>query len=152
MSIIVIAIVAILAAGLAAGGAWFFLHRSSTPSQNHAKAGASATNDSNPVVAVYPLDQFVVNLADADHPTFLRIGIDLGLSKKVDPSETTKDSPYTPQLRDAILGVLCSYKANQLLQPDGKDKLKAQLLSTLRKRLPVLDVTQILFTDFVVQE
>ncbi len=144
--------VAILTTGISTGAVWFLLHRPASASSAQAKAKIKPAGDPKKVVTVYPLEQFVVNLADTDHPTFLRIGIDLGVSKKLEATETAKDSPFTPQLRDAILGVLSSYQASQLLAPDGKGKLKAQLLSTLQNRLPDLDITQVYFTDFIVQE
>ena len=54
-------------------------------------------------------------------------------------------------LRDAILGVLSSARAEQLLASDGKQKLKAALLPALQECAPDLEIENVYFTEFLVQ-
>ncbi|HET7099954.1 MAG TPA: flagellar basal body-associated FliL family protein, partial [Terriglobia bacterium] len=104
-------------------------------------------------VAVLHLETFVVNLADPDHSSFLRLGVALGLSKPLPKGgESEKDAPYIPNIRDAILNVLGSWQSSALLAPDGKEKLKQQLLHVLQQRAPELGIVDIYFTDFLIQQ
>ncbi len=94
------------------------------------------------------LEPFVVNLADAEDNRFLRVGIDLGLEK---PLSEKEGSMFGARIRDAIILVLCTWRSDALLAPDGKQKLKEEMLRTLQDRLPDVGVKEIYFTDFLVQ-
>lgn len=114
---------------------------------------ADATNVSAPPVDVISLSPFVVNLADPGHNTFLRIGVALGLDKAL-PAGSSSDTQasYTPIIRDSVLTVVTQWQSANLLAPNGKAGLKAQLLKTLQKRLPKLGIVQIYLTNFLIQE
>ena len=102
-----------------------------------------------PLVAVH-LEPFVVNLADRDEKTFLRAGIDLGIEK---PPTKKSNAPteYVAVVRDAIIGVLSNSKAQDLLTPEGKKKLKEDLVKALNDRAPELKVHEVYFSEFLVQ-
>jgi flagellar basal body-associated protein FliL len=93
------------------------------------------------------LETFVLNLADTDRKSYLRVGIDLGLSEEIKRGE---EPPIAP-VRDTILTVLGESKVNDLMTADGKAKLKQDLLRALRDRLPQLGVQEIYFTEFLIQ-
>jgi flagellar protein FliL len=113
---------------------------------------ADADPRSNYVKSVVHLDSFVVNLADPDQGSFLKIGIDLGLSSSsADLKSGDKNTPVLPQIRDAILSVLTTWQSSGLLAPDGKAKLKEQILNALHKQVPEVPVREIYFTEFLVQ-
>ncbi|MGH9396919.1 MAG: flagellar basal body-associated FliL family protein [Terriglobia bacterium] len=146
--IVVIAVVLCLA-----GGYWFMTHRALASSKRPAKVPAKIKKGDAAPVATLRLDTFVVNLADADHNSFLRVDITLGLDKPMpQASEGAKDSPLTPEIRDAILDALTTWPSSDLLAVGGKTKLKAQLLTVLQKRIPQLGVVDIYFTDFLIQQ
>lgn len=148
--IIVIAVVVCLA--LAGGGYWFKTRRAMASSKKQGAPPAAQKADAAPV-AIIPLDSFVVNLADPGHSTFLRIGISLGLDKPLPKGgEGEGDSPLTPEIRDAILSVVTNWTSTELLAPDGKIKLKAQLRHVLQERLPQMGIAEVYFTDFLIQE
>jgi flagellar basal body-associated protein FliL len=94
------------------------------------------------------LETFVLNLADPEQKAYLRIGMDLGIGKK---AERGNDGVPVARLRDTILGVLATQKPSDLLNPEGKVKLKAELLRVLRERAPELDVEDVYFTEFLIQ-
>lgn len=98
------------------------------------------------------LETFVVNLADEDGRTFLRIGIDLGLAK-APGKEKEKENEVTPValVRDTILSVLMARSSGELANPEGKEKLKSDLMRTLVQRAPELKVQEIYFTEFLLQ-
>src|SRR5262249_14042826 len=100
-----------------------------------------------------PLEGFTVNLADPEETHFLRITISLGIDKLPDAvdKEKTTDSIPVAGIRDAILGVLTSCKADELLTGQGKEQLKKNVLAAVQKSVPELDVREIYFTEFLVQ-
>lgn len=149
--IVVVAVVLFLALG--GGGFWYASHHG-LPFPRPSKDPASKTVAKDaPPVAVFQLQSFVVNLADPDHSAFLRVGIALGLDKPLArKSDSEKDSSYTPQVRDAVLSILSTWKSEELLAPDGRKKLKKQLLDTLQKKIPELGVVDIYFTDYLIQQ
>jgi flagellar basal body-associated protein FliL len=47
--------------------------------------------------------------------------------------------------------VLTTWRSDALLAPDGKQKLKTELVRALRENVPELGVREVYFTDFLVQ-
>jgi flagellar protein FliL len=93
------------------------------------------------------LDTFVLNLSDPGQRSYLRVGIDLGLSR---PLEKTDAPPLGP-LRDTIISVLGQARADDLVTAEGKTKLKQDLLQAVQKRVPGLGVVEVYFTEFLIQ-
>ncbi|MGH9353875.1 MAG: flagellar basal body-associated FliL family protein [Terriglobia bacterium] len=151
--IVIIGVVLVLILVLGGGGYVFMSRRALANSKKTNKPEAPAKKADATPVAVIPLESFVVNLADPGQNSFLRIGITVALAKPLPKgSETPADSPFVPEIRDTILGVLNVWQSSSLLAPDGKAKLKAQLLAALQQRLPELGVADIYFTDFLIQQ
>jgi flagellar FliL protein len=108
------------------------------------------------------LDPLLVNLVDADGHGYLRAGVTLrvqgtvgneGQAKTDSPSKDDKvATAVSAPLRDIVLDVLGRQQVADLLQPDGKDKLKVVLKSALRDRDPDVRVVDIYFTEFLVQQ
>jgi flagellar FliL protein len=104
-----------------------------------------------------PLESFTVNLADPEEGRFLRATLALGVDGKLPtmakgetkPVETSQVSMAT--IRDSILTVLAQCTSDQLLTPEGKAKLKADLLSVLNRNVPQLGAREVYFTEFLVQ-
>ena len=94
-----------------------------------------------------------MNLADSDGNRFLRVGIDLGLgsSASAKAGKGGEGEIPTSRIRDCVLSVLSTWHSDALLAPEGKEKLKEELVRALRKRVPELDVSEVYFTDFLVQ-
>jgi len=106
--------------------------------------------NANAIRSVLHLDTFVLNLADPDERAYLRVGIDLGLTSEL-PATQSPNAPPVALVRDTILGVLATAKPPDLLTPQGKTKLKDDLLRALRERAPALGVQEVYFTEFLVQ-
>ena len=102
--------------------------------------------------SVLHLETFVVNLADPDQKTFLRVGIDLEVA--LPSAEKAKsDAPGTTALiRDTLLQVLTSQASNDLSTPEGKQKLKDAMLQKLNARSPALNAREVYFTEFLIQK
>lgn len=116
----------LFASVLAVLGIWWW------NSQNRNRAGS-------PVKSTLHLETFVVNLADRDQRSYLRLGVDLGLSRELKHGE---DTPVA-EVRDTILGILANAKAGDLLTLEGKSTLKVALLQALKERVPQLGVEQV---------
>ena len=93
------------------------------------------------------LETFVLNLADPQQRSYLRVGIDLGLSHEIGRGE---NAPVA-EVRDTILGVLAQCRVEDLQIAAGKTKLKEDLLRALQARLPGLGVEEVYFTEFLIQ-
>jgi flagellar protein FliL len=135
--------------GIGSGVWWGFLRPRNASSANQAQTA--------PVRTVLPLESFTVNLADAEEGRFLRATLALGVDGQLPtiakgenkPVETTQVSMAT--IRDSILTVLAQCTSEQLLTPQGKAKLKADLLNSLNRDVPELRAREVYFTEFLVQ-
>jgi len=125
---------------LAAMGIWFWTTRGVDSS--------AQANEERRVQSTLHLETFVLNLADADQRTYLRVGIDLGLNREPRPGA---EAVPVAEVRDTILGVLAEAKVNDLMTAAGKAKLKEELLHALAERVPQLGVEEVYFTEFLIQ-
>jgi flagellar basal body-associated protein FliL len=125
---------------LIAVGIWYWASRKSEP---------EAQADPEPhIKSTLHLETFVLNLADPDQRAYLRVGVDLGLSKEAKHGE---EAAPTAQVRDTILTVLAQAKGEELITAPGKTKLKQDLLRALQERVPQLGVEEVYFTEFLIQ-
>jgi flagellar FliL protein len=147
--LVVVAVLLVVAAG---GAIWLFSRRAAAQSSQRGNTQTAGRQQEHKVKSVLHLESFTVNLADAEQNSFLRVGIDLGLSEELPESKgSEKGSPLTPRIRDTLLTVLTTWQSNALLAPDGKAKLKQELGLALQERVPELGVIEVYFTDFLVQ-
>lgn len=128
-----------LAFVLLALGAWFWSTRGTQP--------GTSTGEGSQVKSTLHLESFVLNLADPGQRSYLRVGIDLGLSRQMGKGE---NAPLGPA-RDTILSVLGQSQADDLVTAKGKTKLKEDLLHALQERVPGLGVEEVYFTEFLIQ-
>jgi flagellar basal body-associated protein FliL len=138
--------VGVVALAVGAGAAWFI----SQGARASAKPVAPATAKSGQIVH---LEGFTVNLADPEASHFLRVTMDLEVEHM--PQSPNKEKPEaglpTAKIRDAIVSVLTVSKADVLLTSEGKAQLKKNLLDALKSSVPELGVSNIYFTEFLVQ-
>jgi flagellar protein FliL len=155
---LLIAVVAgVLIAALGVGGVVYYLARKGKLPE-HGVAVVKA----EPIVLITThavvLEPLLVNLADAGGASYLRVALTLRVAdatakKDAKPKEEkSKDGDEdVAAVRDTTLMVLGKQTADGLLAADGKELLKAELRSALAKRNTDLKVTDIFFTDFLVQ-
>lgn len=141
------ALVLILGGG---GGAYWMLY--ARPAADPAGAAAHATapeaRKGDGVVALAP---FVVNLADAGGATFLRVNLALVVDEEAHAKEITENAMLTMRMRSAILEHLATQSGAVLVTPEGKDALKKTIVERLKKVAADADVSDVLFSEFVVQ-
>ena len=97
---------------------------------------------------VYPLDPFIVNLADPVGNRYLKVKVALQLDSALLQAEV---ETKIPQIRDGFLILLSSKSLSQINTTEGKLKLRSELLHRVNQVLKKGRVTTLYFTEFVVQ-
>jgi flagellar protein FliL len=97
----------------------------------------------------WKLEEFVVNLRDANEARYLKVNIVLEVEGKVEGGEGA--NPDEPKARDAIISVLTAKVYNDLESPAGKEHLKEELKTALNAELEKTKVANIYFTSFAMQ-
>jgi flagellar basal body-associated protein FliL len=96
----------LMAVVLVALAGWFWSKRGSEI--------AAADNEGGRIKSTLHRETFVLNLADPDQKSYLRVGIDLGLNREAGKGENAL--PVAP-VRDTILGVIGLAKVEELRLP-----------------------------------
>ncbi len=150
--LIVLLIIILLAAGGGAAYFFFFKKKKKPPAPS-----ATATSPAAPVSTTgspaapqffYKLDTFIVNLADEGGTRYLKVDMTLALSNKQVEKEIDKKLPV---IRDAIITVISNKYYQDIATPAGKLALKREIMARINMLLNTGKVTDIYFTDFVVQ-
>ena len=132
---------------------WNKLSEMGTQAQGTAEGGEKADQD-NPVSVekmlgpIFPLDTFIVNLADKGGKRYLRITIDLELDSEELESEIAK---RLPQIRDSILTILPTKRFEDISSAKGKTALRDQMMEKINGLLARGRIANIYFKEFVVQ-
>ncbi len=153
--IILIGVVMVLMLGLGGGlfMMWNKLSAMETRSQSAAENAEQGDQDSSVPVEkllgpIFPLDTFIVNLADEGGNRYLRMTIDLELDSEELESEVKK---RLPQVRDSILTILPTKRFEDISSAKGKTALRDQMLERINGLVAYGKVTNIYFKEFVVQ-
>lgn len=107
------------------------------------KQGASAAPG-----AMFDLEPFIVNLADAPEIRYLKLTVKLEAENETVSAEL---AARVPQLRDTILVLLSSKDSTAIRTPQGKFQLRDEITQRVNGLLPKPGVRSAYFTDFVVQ-
>jgi flagellar protein FliL len=100
-----------------------------------------------PVKATLSLEPFQVNLADADELFYVKATFHLGLAEELDEAQK---GLAVNALRDSIISLLSSKTADQILTPQGKDKLREEILLRANSISPPMRVVEVYIVDFIV--
>lgn len=146
---LVIAVLLVVTIGLAGG---FFMMWGKL-SEINAQVPPTANTDINQsqmaqLGPLFSLDTFIVNLADEERSRYLRVTMDLELTAATD---TAKLNQRLPQVRDTILMILPSKRFEEIASVEGKTALRDEIISKLNNLFPRTVITNIFFTEFVVQ-
>jgi flagellar FliL protein len=98
--------------------------------------------------AMFDLEPFIVNLADAPEIRYLKLTVKLEVENE---AVTTELSARVPQIRDTVLVLLSSKDVNTVRTPQGKFQLRDEITQRVNGLLPKPGVRSAYFTDFVVQ-
>lgn len=142
---LVVTVLLVLTIGLAGG---FFMMWSKISTLNAPGNTAAATQGQGTLGALFPLDTFIVNLADQERSRYLRVTMDLELGVAADAERLNE---RLPQIRDRILMILPSKHFADIASMEGKTALRDEIISKLNGLFPENVITNIFFTEFVVQ-
>jgi flagellar FliL protein len=143
----------IVLAGAGGGGYWWWSHRApADPKAAEAAAAAEKVEPHTPEDAgIVGFEPFVANLADEGGTRFLRASLKLVIAGADTAKEVEENAVEHAQLQSAILEILTVHTAEQLVTPEGKAALKKEILEKTGHVLHSARVTDVLFTEFVVQ-
>lgn len=135
--IIIVAVLALLVVG-GGGAAVFMMKKNAAAAAAAAEEGGDEDTghdapakkpakehkaDGAPPVFV-PLDPFTVNLADRDADRYAQVGINLQVE---DAHVSDELKNYMPAIRNSILLILAHKTSEDLLNPEGKQKLAEEI-------------------------
>lgn len=139
---------------LAGGGAVYFLVLKKPPADaEHTAAGgggAHAEKGDKPATSLgetVELPPFIVNLG-GEGGRYLKLVAVMQVSS---PKAKEELASRLPQIKDAVIGVLSSKAPDEVLTPEGKLELKLELVKRINQSLTSGVVTEMFFTEFVVQ-
>lgn len=146
---LVVVILMVLTIGLAVG--FFMIWNKLSDLNIQANMRATSQNGNAQAAALgplYTLDTFIVNLADAGRSRYLRVTMDLELAESADAGKLAEK---LPQVRDSILMILPSKQFGDIASMEGKIALRDEIIAKLNSLFTKTVVTNIFFTEFVVQ-
>ncbi len=148
--ILIIVGAVLLLAGVGVGA--YFLGAGSAAQPEAAKTPAAADKPAEtgvaPVGPMLPLDDFIVNILDAEGTRYLKVSMTLEL---LTPEGLAEVEGRKAQVRDTILLYLGSKTFDEIRDLQGKLQLRADLIGKLNALLTTGKIKTIYFTDFVVQ-
>ncbi len=114
--------------------------------KNGKKDGAPGASDG--IGPLYSLDTMIVNLGDSGGKRYLRVTMDLELANEKLVAEVEK---RLPQIKDTVLTILPNKNVEDITPAGGKLALRDELIKALNGSLGEGAVSNIYFTEFVIQ-
>lgn len=129
---IVLGVVVLAIAGAAA--ALFILKKNTAEDGYEDDDHAPAVEHSKPKAAptFLPLENMVINLADAGGNRFVQVGLTLQLQ---DAATETAVKAFLPSIRSNILMLISQRTADEMLGIKGKEKLAADIIATISREM-----------------
>jgi flagellar protein FliL len=140
-----IAIVLLLVLGTGGGAAgWWWMRSRPAPQVPHAPVPEETS--------ILTLEPFLVNLADSQAASYLRISLGLVIAGDEEHTKVLEaDRVRVLRARSTIIELLTVQTSEQLNTPEGKTALKQAIARRAAEALKPAEVRDVLFSDFVVQ-
>ena len=133
-------------------GGLFMIWNKLSATEAQAKSAGSSSSQGQEMQQklgiIFPMETFIVNLADEGGKRYLRVTMDLELAQGTSEDNLKK---RLPQMRDSILMVLPSKRFDEIRTVEGKTRLRNEIIANLNGLLGQERITSIYFTEFVVQ-
>ena len=156
--IVIIGVAAVLLLALAGGAAFFFLGGSSDQAMVEGEAATGeGTGEASEVELDPPIyhgldPDFVIAFQNPKTVRFVKASLEV-MVRDDDVIDALK--LHMPAVRDAIIMLFSSKTEDDLLPPEGKERLRAEILKTIRDTLEGLTgspgVEAVYFSNFVMQ-
>jgi flagellar FliL protein len=149
-------IIGILVGLLVLGGGGYYAYinffqekpATETPTEGEKGKEAAPVEEDVNLGVMFPLDPFVVNLADSEGKRFLKVTISLELST---PEVHVELKENIQKITDSILVLLSSKAFEDVYSVQGKFKLKDEITTRVNRFLVVGHVKDAYFTEFIIQ-
>jgi flagellar protein FliL len=99
-------------------------------------------------LSTWPMEAFIVNIADTNGERYLKLVVQLEVS---DTGAIAELEQLKPRLRDSILDLLTPKTYKDLIDLSGKQRLREDIAGRINNNLNKGKVTKVYFTDFVIQ-
>lgn len=127
--LLIIIMGAVLLLALVGGGAFFYISKQRAAAEDGDGAPSEKASSSHSAAKMpptyLPLDSMVVNLADPGGERVAQIGITLEV---IDAHAVDTVKGFLPSIRSGILMIISQRTAEELLKPEGKQKLAQDIL------------------------
>lgn len=144
--VILLLVFVVMLAGVAGGG---FVAYNTWVASRTASEGAPAPPPPKVTLGpVYPVEPFLVNLADPGRSKFLKVVLQLELDTSAVVPEL---DGLKPKVRDSLLTLLSSKSSADLATVADKERLRNEIIHRLNAFLAAGRVVEVYFTEFVVQ-
>jgi flagellar FliL protein len=134
-------IIALVVVGLGVGGGVYAMRRPS----------ASTQAEKSTSRGLVTFDPFVVNLSDPGGSRFIRVTLSLVVDDEKVASKITDTPVSMKEARSSILELLAEQNSAALVTADGKQSLKKAIIERVSAIFPDAKVTDVYFSEFVVQ-
>lgn len=133
------------------GGGSLYIYMKYMAPRPQQDATATADEPAPPadtVGEIFALEPFIVNLADPKGKRYLKVQIKLEI-ESLEALERTERA--APKLRDLVIIMLTSLTFEEVMTPEGKIRIRDELLERFNQVMRPDRVKNIYFTEFVVQ-
>jgi flagellar protein FliL len=130
------------------GAAAYFLGAFAVSESSETELAENKSPQIEPLGPLLKMEDFVVNIMHKDATRFLKMGITLE-AKNIESSQRINNR--MTQITDAVLLLVGNKQFDQIKDLQGKLQLKADLVAHINSLIGKDEVTDIFFTDFVVQ-
>jgi flagellar protein FliL len=142
LKLIIIILIALIFIGAGAGAGIYYFGREKDTTKKEEKTAA-------PVVGtLWSQEPFIVNLADNQGERYLKVAMQFELSE---PAVAAELDILKPRIRDNILDLLTVKTYAELMEPNGKQQLRDEIVLRMNSFLTKGKLTRVYFTDFVIQ-
>ena len=149
--LIMVALVFVLLLGMMGTGFFFMWNRMNAADAHPSDSSESQNAPSEAplkIGPIQPLETFIVNLADEGGTRFLRVTMNLEVKDK-DTIALVQER--LPLVRNGVLMILPTKKYDDIASLEGKTALQVELVAKLNGVLAPDSVTNVYFTEFVIQ-
>lgn len=135
---------------LLGGGGFFAYSKFLAPKPPPAETAenADAKTPAGSMGEIFSLEPFVVNLADPQGKRYLKLQIKIEVA---DPLVLEKAAKSEPKMRDMVIMMLTSLSFEEVMTPEGKIRIRDELLERFNQIMRPDRINNIYFTEFVVQ-
>ena len=149
--LIIIAVVFLLMMGIMGTGFFFMwtkLNAVNAQTVGPEDGDPEAEQEMKQVGPIYPLETFIVNLADEGGNRYLRVTMRLELKDEETVSLVEKRLPL---IRNSILMLVPTKKYADINTVEGKVVLRDEMIAELNANMTPGSISNIYFTEFVIQ-